>query len=131
MPEPYRILVTGSRAFTDYATVCAEIGSVLRHLLATRQPVPKIVVVHGAARGADTLADRTARAFGMAVEAHPADWDAYGKGAGYRRNAEMVALGANVCLSFWQTGAANRGTAHCVRLAEAAGIRTRRVTNAS
>jgi hypothetical protein len=111
---PYRVLVTGSREFTDYATVCAELGGVLRHLIATARPVPKIVVVHGAARGADELA---------------ADWTAFGKSAGYRRNAEMVKLGADVCLAFFQQGAGNRGTSHCVRLAEAAGIRTRRVTN--
>ena len=129
MADPFRVLVTGSREFTDYATVCMEIGGVLRHLIATVRPVPKIVVVHGAARGADELADRAARAFGMATEPHPADWDAFGKGAGYRRNAEMVKAGADVCLAFFQQGAANRGTSHCVRLAEAAGIRTRRITN--
>jgi len=126
--ETYRVLVTGSREFTDYTTVCMELGGVLRHLIATVRPVPKIVVVHGAARGADELADRAARAFGMIPEPHPADWDAYGKSAGYRRNAEMVKAGADVCLAFYQPGAGNRGTDHCARLAEKAGIPVRRIT---
>jgi SLOG family YspA-like protein len=126
----YRILVTGSREFDDYGTVCLELGGVMRHLMATVRPFPRIVVVHGAAPGADTLADRAARAFGMAVEPHPADWTGLGKRAGFARNAEMVNLGADQMLAFYKQGAGNRGTDHCARLAEKAGIRVRRVSDA-
>ena len=136
MPEPpvYRVLVTGSRLFDDYTTVCMELGGVMRHLMATTRPFPRIVVVHGAARGADTLADRAARAFGMDVEPHPAGWHPEGgkldRAAGFKRNALMVSLGADLCISFFKTGAANKGTAHCTALAERAGIPVRRVTDA-
>jgi hypothetical protein len=129
MTETYRILITGSREFDDYTTVCMELGGVMRHLMATTRPFPRIVVVHGAARGADTLADRAARAFGMETEPHPADWTRYGKRAGFIRNAEMVALGASRALAFYKTGAAHRGTDHAVALAEKAGIPVRRVTD--
>jgi len=126
----YRVIVTGSREFDDYTTVCLELGGVLKHLMATADPLPRIVVVHGAAKGADTLADKAARAFGMDVEPHPADWETHGKRAGFIRNAEMVALGADQVIALYKQGAGNRGTDHCAKLAERAKIPVRRVTNA-
>ena len=48
--------------------------------------------MHGSVRGADQLADVIARGLGWTPEAHPADWARYGRAAGYRRNAAMVAL---------------------------------------
>jgi len=128
MPE-YRVLVTGSRDWDDYAVIREEIGAVVAERMAiTASPYPLIVVVHGKARGADMLADRAAREFGLLVEGHRADWGRHGKAAGYKRNAEMVALGAGRCLAFYKQGAGNRGTDHCARLAEAAGIPVRRYT---
>lgn len=127
--DPFRLLVTGSRDFTDYETVCIEIGHVLAQLMATTESTyPGIVVVHGGARGADQLAQRAAGAFGMKTECHPADWKTNGKRAGFIRNAAMVALGADLALAFYQQGAGNRGTDHCAKLAEKAGIPVRRVT---
>lgn len=127
MPDTFRILVTGSREFEDYTTVCEALGTVLARRVAAGDTRP-VVVVHGGARGADTLAERAARAFGMDVERHPADWNAYGKQAGYIRNAEMVSLGASLCLAFYKQGAGNRGTDHCAKQAETAGIPVRRIT---
>jgi hypothetical protein len=125
----YRVLVTGSREFDDYAVVCQAIGDVMMRLIAAEGPYPHVVVVHGGARGADTLAERAARAFGMAVERHPADWNAHGRSAGFKRNAAMVSLGADLVLAFYKLGAGNRGTDHCVRLAERSGLPVRRFTD--
>jgi YspA, cpYpsA-related SLOG family len=126
--EPFRVLVTGSREFDDYETVCIEIGQVMARLMAQDGPYPGVVVVHGGARGADALAQRAAEAFGMKTERHPADWKAHGKRAGFIRNAAMISLGADLALAFYKQGAGNRGTDHCARLAEKAGIPVRRVT---
>jgi hypothetical protein len=41
-----------------------------------------------------------ARTPGYQIEAHPADWHRNGRAAGYRRNAEMIALGADWCAAF-------------------------------
>jgi hypothetical protein len=129
MTDTYRVIVTGSREYGDYARVREELGVVLATRIAgTGMAYPPIVVVHGAARGADTLAGKVAREFGMTVEEHPADWAGYGKQAGYIRNAEMVSLGAHLALAFFKQGAGNRGTDHCARLAESAGIPVRRIT---
>ena len=75
----------------------------------------------------------------MTPEPHPADWDGFGKGAGFRRNAEMVALGADLCLTFVVPCSkrdcekpephGSHGTAHCSDLAEKAGIPVRRFTS--
>jgi len=115
-----RILVTGSRAWTDRAAV----ADALRWAITNHHPRPtrqQVTVVHGAARGADTLAGQVAAGWGVHVEAHPADWDRHGKAAGPLRNVHMVGLGADICLAF--PIGESRGTRHCMGLAQAAGIR--------
>lgn len=122
-----RILVTGSRDWDDKQAIafalleqdpCAEHGD-------CGPDCPKITVVHGACpTGADALADEFARQWGVQVERHPAEWDKHGKSAGFVRNAEMVELGADVCLAFIKNN--SKGASHTARLAEEAGIPVRR-----
>lgn len=110
-----RILVTGSREWTDRSLI----RSVLLGYTYSLDPV----LVHGGARGADTIAAQEfAELFGErgTVETHEADWDRYGPSAGPVRNAAMVALGADVCLAF--PLGESRGTRGCMALAEKAGI---------
>lgn len=59
-----------------------------------------MTVVHGAAEGADTLAGQVAHGYGWTVERHPVDWKQHRRAGGPRRNAEMVAAGADLCLVF-------------------------------
>ncbi|WP_031514818.1 DUF2493 domain-containing protein [Streptomyces sp. NRRL F-5123] len=116
----YRVLVTGSRDW--HQPVSIEIA--LTSLLLTRR---HITVVHGACpRGADAMAHAWATTRGIEVEPHPADWQQHGKAAGFRRNAEMVNLGADLCLAFIRNS--SRGASHTAALADAAGIPVRRWT---
>jgi hypothetical protein len=122
--DTYRVLVTGSREWDD----AQELRLALIHATALR--LDSVIIVHGACpTGADALAAEWAQDYGVTPEPHPADWDAYGKAAGPRRNAEMVALGADLCLAFFKRGAGNRGTSDCASQALAAGIPVRRVTS--
>lgn len=111
-----RILITGSRNWTDTAAISEAITVAAVGLHPTF-----VVVVHGGARGADSLAQAVADNFGLWTEVHPAEWDRYGRSAGHRRNAEMVAAGADVCLAF--PLGESRGTRGCMALARKAGIR--------
>ncbi|MFD9368803.1 SLOG family protein [Streptomyces sp. NPDC060020] len=116
-PVPYRILVTGSRDWQDANKVRAVLAAALF------QNVPA-VIVHGACpSGPDAVASwwiRQHRAIGLTEERHPADWASHGKAAGPRRNAQMVAAGADVVLAFIRRG--SRGASHTVALARRAGI---------
>jgi hypothetical protein len=123
--RPLRILITGSRTWHDRAAIAQAISHYL-HSVGTSGggawPLP--IIVHGGARCAYQLADAVARNWGWTPEPHPADWDRYGRTAGFRRNAAMVALGADVCLAFILDS--SHGASHTARQAEAAGIPTRR-----
>jgi hypothetical protein len=120
-PSPYRVLVTGSRDWTDANIIYAALSA--ERSLAVQQD-RKLVVVHGHARhGADALADAWARGRGLPVERHPAPWrqnGVYNPQAGLYRNRKMVDLGADACLAFIRSG--SRGASHCARLADEAGI---------
>lgn len=84
-----------------------------------------VTVVCGGARGADRLAAREARVLGCEVEEYPADWDRFGKAAGFIRNQEMVDSGADLVIAL----PGGNGTAHCVQCAKRAGIEVVRVTS--
>lgn len=112
-----RILITGSRNWDDGDAIRRAISTWGRGVGVHPQAV---TVVHGGARGADSLAAAIARDLGCHIEEHRADWDTYGRSAGHRRNAEMVNAGADVCLAF--PLGASPGTRGCMRLAKAAGI---------
>ncbi|MEU7990546.1 bifunctional DNA primase/polymerase [Streptosporangium canum] len=108
-----RILLTGSRTWTDTATI--------RAALAEQWGDGSAVLITGACpRGADAIAETIWREQGGHVERHPADWEQHGKRAGLLRNTEMVALGAAVCLAFIRES--SPGATHAAALAERAGI---------
>ena len=117
-----RVLITGSRTWDDEAAIVMP----LFVLQATQDDPSQVTIVHGACpQGADAIADRVAREMGFTVERHPADWASYGRTAGFIRNAEMVELGASLCLAFIRDG--SRGASHCARLAEDSMIHTLRL----
>lgn len=113
MDDLKRILVTGSR---DWEDVAAVREALLRH--------GPGLLVHGRARGLDTLAASVARRMQWPQpEAHPvtdAAWREHGGFAGHLRNQAMVDLGAAVCLAFPLR--TSRGTFDCAARAERAGI---------
>lgn len=71
-------------------------------------------VVCGMARGADMLGLRWANRMQIPVVRFPANWDLYGKSAGYRRNVQM-AENADALIALWD--GKSRGTGHMVDIA--------------
>lgn len=60
------------------------------------------LVIHGNARGVDTLVGDALRANGVYVIAMPANWDEYGKKAGPIRNTQMVSMGVALRNCSWR-----------------------------
>jgi hypothetical protein len=112
MGDAYRVLVTGSRTWDD--------AGVTAGVLATHYRDGAVLVSGACPRGADALAEEYWGLLGGKIERHPADWSTYGKRAGFRRNAEMVNAGADLCVAFIRDH--SRGASHCAGLARAAGI---------
>lgn len=113
-----RLLVTGSRDWEDEITLMSAIADVAI-------PPDAWTLVSGACpTGADAIAEAFADGLGMTVERHPANWPVHGKRAGFVRNAEMVNLGADICVAFIKHG--SRGASMTADLAEKAGIEVRR-----
>lgn len=122
-----RVLITGSRNWGDWNTIAEELSNL---------PAGSNTLISGACpTGADRMAEQVAEILGWQIERHPADWKTHGKRAGFLRNAEMVASGADLCLAFIQPcnkiscpdGPAphdSHGAAQTVKLATEAGIRT-------
>lgn len=112
-----RLLVCGGRDYADRK----RLFSVLDAL----QPYPT-VVIHGAARGADSLAGEWARVRDIAERPFPADWKTHGKGAGFIRNRQMLIEGQPTFVVAFPGG---RGTGNMIKLAKAAGVPVMEVTN--
>lgn len=119
-----RILVTGSRDWNDFGQIRRSLEAVVDYMGGVTEEA-KITVVHGAARGADSMAKSIALEKGWRIESHPAHWTLYGRRAGFIRNVEMVKLGADVCVAFIKDQ--SRGATMCADLAEKAGIFTERI----
>jgi len=107
---PYRVIIAGGRDFDDYGLLCESCG----RLLAQKHQTHSIVIVSGAAKGADTLGERYAHERGYAVEKYPADWEHDGKAAGPIRNAQMAKV-ADALIAFWDGN--SRGTQNMIDLA--------------
>ena len=103
-----RALVCGGRDYDDYAFV--------EQVLDFYGPD---TVIHGAARGADSLAGCWAAERGVTVEAFPANWHRDGRAAGPIRNVKMLADGRpDVVIAF----PGGKGTEHMVKIAKAKGV---------
>lgn len=146
-----RILITGSRDWTDRVTISRTILRYMNERLPMiyedhipiRRDWSDVVIVHGAARGADLLAAEWAEGCDPPIktESHPvtrADWRARPQIAGYLRNIHMVSLGADVCMGFIKPCRkpdcprlephGSHGASHTTDLADSVGIETIRVT---
>lgn len=111
------IVVTGGRDLTD-----EDWGDAIWSALSEYE-FDSTVVIHGNAKGADSLAESFAREMGMATIPFPAKWQELGKGAGPRRNkamieavVPMVEYGIDVeVYAFHDDVLSSKGTRHMVR----------------
>jgi hypothetical protein len=116
-----KVLVTGSREFYDYHMIYTALDEVY-----VSRPMSGMIVIHGAAKGADTIADKWAVTRpDVSVVRVPADWDNDGLKAGPIRNRRMLELNPDVVLAFFQPGAKNIGTSQMANMAKNDGFEVR------
>jgi len=113
--QPRRLLITGSRTWTDEATIRRELE---------RRFTPETVLVSGHANGADKICEAVWETLGGRVERHPPNYGRHGRRAPTERDREMVRCGADECVAFIQEG--SRGATYTAQMAEASGIETDR-----
>lgn len=99
-----KIAIVGSRDFARLDLVTAYIEAL---------PMDT-VVVSGGARGVDSVAVEAAERRGLVTVTYPADWDAYGKGAGFIRN-QLIVDQADKVVAFWD--GKSKGTRDTMRKA--------------
>lgn len=118
-----RIIIAGSREFNDYKFL----SNSMRDILGGRNfpECEAVRIVSGTARGADQLGERFAKEKGLRLTRMSADWDTYGKRAGYIRNKQMAEFSIEddnqgVLVAFWD--GISKGTKHMIDLANKNGL---------
>jgi hypothetical protein len=127
-----RIIICGSRRVPESIGIRSVIENRLYDLCFE---YPEITIVEGEAHGVDRVARQEAQKAGFLIDPHPALWDVHDRRrdapvpcncrmdskhcprAGHRRNEEMAALGAALCIAF--SYGESTGTADMVSRARA------------
>lgn len=108
-----KILICGSRDWTDNRAIFEVIDSLSSGS----------IVIAGAARGADRIAEKLAEEKGdLTVESYPANWNKFGKRAGYLRNIEMLDQNPDRVYAF--PLGESKGTNHIIKESIKRGIHT-------
>lgn len=95
----FKVIVAGGRFFNDYTLLKSSLNKILINK-------ENIQIVSGCVTGYN-------------IKQFPADWDTFGKGAGYIRNKEMAGY-ADTCVCFWD--GKSKGTKHMIDLAKKNGL---------
>lgn len=78
-----RVIIAGSRNFNEYERLKSSCDKILSNQ-------NDIQIVSGNAKGADELGERYANEKGYGLNVYLAEWEKYGKSAGYKRNVQMA-----------------------------------------
>lgn len=108
MAKLCRVAVVGSRSFENFKLLDA-------YLYEYFYPFR---LISGGASGADSLAEEFARRRNLKKKIYKANWDKYGKGAGFIRNKKIV-KNCDVVVAFWD--GESKGTKNTIDLAKEAG----------
>ena len=96
-----KLIIAGSRTLqASVEELCALLGHF--NLMPTE-------IVSGTAKGIDQCGEVLAKTVGVELKKFPADWDQYGKVAGFKRNSQM-AIYSDALLLIWD--GESKGSAH-------------------
>lgn len=99
-----KVIIAGGRDFNNY--------SVLHKIVSKIINVKEDTIISGGARGADSVGADWATDHYVSLEVYPANWERYGKSAGYIRNAEMGEY-ADTLIAFWD--GKSKGTLNMIK----------------
>jgi len=104
------LIIAGGRNFNDYELLESSVNEYI-----DTNNLRNITIITGDARGADKLGNKFAKRNNYPLIKKPADWDKYGKTAGYIRNAEMAEEATDL-IAFWDKK--SKGTQHMIDVAK-------------
>lgn len=116
-----KIGIVGGRNFNNYELLK---NTILEYLKCPHCKIVhidefyKTTIVSGGARGADNLAEQFANDYWCELIVHPAEWEKYGKQAGFLRNIDIV-KDSDIIFAFWD--GKSKGTKHSIDLANKMG----------
>jgi hypothetical protein len=107
-----KLVIAGSRTIVNIqhlynAILTLDLGDIVRNEVTE--------IISGGANGADKLGEILATKLNKTLTIMPAEWDKYGKGAGYRRNEDMAKLGDSVLVLY---DGVSKGSKHMIELAK-------------
>ncbi len=105
-----KLAIVGSRDFDNYDYLSSSIAKFVQQ----NEWLSIDGIVSGGARGADKLAEIYASSIQVPFKVFPADWERYGKSAGYKRNKQIVDY-CDIVFAFWD--GKSKGTQHTINLA--------------
>lgn len=113
------VLITGDRKWSN-----------IERVVDVLKCFPKdTIIIHGAAKGADTIAGLVAKELGLTVREYPAKWSEYGRAAGPIRNKQMYETEKpDIVIAFHNDIENSKGTKHMVSLARKGGTHISLVT---
>jgi hypothetical protein len=104
-----KVGIVGSRTITNYETIKEVLDKTLEK---------DDVIISGGASGVDSLAEMYARLNNLSCEVYKAEWDNYGKSAGFIRNSKIVEE-SDYIIAFWD--GISKGTLDTIKKAENVG----------
>ena len=124
-----RVIIAGGRDFNDFKLLESSLHKIFKQLsdeklISIYINESNIEIICGKARGADTLGEQFAKEYKLSIKYFPADWNTYGKSAGYRRNLEMANYAKgddSILIAFWD--GKSKGTKHMIDIAKSNNIR--------
>lgn len=110
-----RLLITGSRSWDNIEYIRSAFIAV------SDEYGDDITLVSGACpTGADRLGEMVAAELNWNIELYPADWNTYGKRAGFVRNSQMIDTDPDIVVGFVRNG--SKGASMTVNLGKKKGL---------
>lgn len=109
--ENFKVIIAGSRGFSNYKLLKEKCNEYLRE----KRKEYNIIIISGGARGADFYGEKYAQDEGFSLEVFLANWNKFGKSAGFRQNEQMAEV-ADALIAFWD--GKSHGTKHMIEIME-------------